>query len=173
MKAFVFATLAVLGLSFASPVAQANWNEVKSPFWTCDLHFNARGTDVQFVIGYNKIKGYGELNCIDSYGLRETIPLYIEIGTRLVAPRLSFRPKVNIYGWASGIGLATDPQDLIDDYRTVEVTGAVGVGAGVALALQGNRNSATINLGLQGLTRSFGLAVGYTKVSLYDARYMR
>lgn len=134
---------------------------------TCSLEFEAKGTDIQILIGYSKLKGQGRITCIDGARKVEELPFKITIGTPVIFPRVSFVPSLVVHGRASGIAiLKGGPQVLIGKYLTIDIRGAIG-GAGFAksMSLEGQDNDLSFDLEMDDVD-GFGIAVGGTIVTL-------
>ena len=134
---------------------------------TCNLAFEAKGTDIQILIGYSKLVGRGEIACVDTTGKQEKLKIKVTVGTPVIFPRVAFAPSLIVHGGASGIGiLKGGPKVLLDRYLTIDVRGALGTaGFARALVLEGENNGLSFNLGLEDV-EGFGIAVGATHVSL-------
>jgi hypothetical protein len=163
MKTLILAALVALTPFTQSNTAQAM---VEEPIWNCALSFDARGYDIKAIfVGRTKIQGHGVLRCTDIAGNEEDYDVFVKIRSPLLSPRLSLMPRVRINAVSTGIGLATQPSDLFDIYHVVDARAAVGGGVGAAIALQGNRNSVTINLSAE-FSRGIGLAVGMSQLEI-------
>lgn len=159
------AALAVVATAFvATPKAEAR---IESPVYTCALKFQARGTDVQILVGYSKVSGHGTISCVDSIGNEQHMPVNVTFWSPAVFPRISIQPNVRVSGIASGIGVNFGgPSALLGRYLTVEAKAGVGpAGAGAAIALHGQNNAATINLSLMNV-KGFGITAGATLVDI-------
>lgn len=156
--------LMALALLFACPRANAAASPVTS---TCSFSFEAKGTDIQILIGYSKLKGSGKITCVNQATMKsEELPFTITIGTPVLFPRIAFAPSLVVHGEASGITiLKGGPKVLIGKYLTVDIRAAIGKGFARSLALEGQDNDLSISLDLEDI-EGFGIAVGGTVVNL-------
>lgn len=155
---------ALVGVSSAS--AQEVQPRLQEPLWTCGMEMEVSGMDIQILVGYSKLEGTGKISCVDIAGNTEVLPVKVTMGTPVLFPRLAFAPAISIKGLATGIGLASGgPSALLGNYLVVDAKIAVGAGLGGSLALLGQSNAVTINMGIQGV-EGFGIAVGGTFVKL-------
>ncbi len=153
----------VLSVCAAVSPRRANANPAGA---TCSLEFEAKGTDIQILIGYSKLKGNGRIICIDNAGKAAALPFKITIGTPVIFPRVSFVPSLVVRGRASGIViLKGGPQVILGKYLTIDVRGALG-GSGFAksMALEGQDGDLSFNLEMDDV-EGFGIAVGGTIVT--------
>lgn len=134
---------------------------------TCSLEFQAKGTDIQILIGYSKLVGRGKIICTEASGPTETLPIKVTVGTPVFFPRISFAPSLTVNGRASGIQiLKGGARVLLDKYLTVDIRAAIGhAGVAKSLALEGQNNGISFSLDLDDVD-GFGIAVGATNVTL-------
>ncbi len=167
MKDLAFSLLLlVTGLSVLGVISPLPAN-AKPAGSTCSLEFEAKGTDIQILIGYSKLKGSGRIACIDDSGKAEVLPFKMTIGTPVIFPRVSFVPSLVVRGRASGIAiLKGGPQVILGKYLTIDIRGALG-GSGFAksMALEGQDGDLSFNLEIDDVD-GFGIAVGGTIVTL-------
>ena len=149
-------------LSLSPSRAQA---VLDAPTTTCRLEFQVKGTDIQILLGYSKLRGKGKIECFDPSGAREERPIKVTIGTPLLFPRISFAPSLVVRGRAEKIKiLKGGPQVLLGSYNTLDVRAALVAGAAAIVALEGEDNGILINLNLHDV-EGFGLAAGGTVVT--------
>lgn len=132
----------------------------------CQLQFEAKGTDIQVLVGYSKLKGRGQIVCVAPDSRRENLAIKIQIGTPIIFPRVSFAPSLSVHGASGDIQvLKGGPRAILGRYLTVDIRAALGDGFASTLALQGENNGLTFELGLDDV-EGFGIAVGGTVVQI-------
>lgn len=158
---FLLPLFAAVFIAISLPSAQAFAQA------TCALEFQAKGTDIQILIGYSKLVGKGKITCVDASGKAENLPIKVTVGTPVFFPRISFAPLLTVNGAASGIQiLKGGARVLLDKYLTVDIRAAIGhAGVAKSLALEGETNGLSFGLDLDDVD-GFGLAVGATNVTL-------
>lgn len=131
--------------------------------WLCNLEFDARGTDIQILIGYSKISGIGEITCINQLD-GETISrrVGVTLGTPIVFPRISFGPSVHVIGSASVPMDSGEPRALLGTYLTVDARLGHSI---LMLQLLKQNSSFAFDLNLRGVD-GFGIAVGGTTIEI-------
>lgn len=168
MKTFTFGLTAIafstiFSLSSFPSRADAEVAPIGSSM--CHLNFEVKGTDIQILIGYSRLKGRGVIVCRDEAGQTTSTDMKVSIGTPVLFPRISFAPSLIVRGAADGVRiLKGGPSVLFGKYMTLDIRLAVGGGVGTSLALEGEDNGLSINLGLQDV-EGFGLAAGGTIVT--------
>lgn len=127
--------------------------------YACGLKFMAHGSDVQFLIGHEEISGHGKVVCRSSKGKKVEMPVKITISAPFIFPRVAFEPHVCMRGVATGVGLITDPAQILGQYLVVDARAAVGVGASVSASLHGYNNGLSLNMSLAAV-EGLGIAAG-------------
>jgi hypothetical protein len=147
--------LTAVAILFSAQFAQGN---VEAPIWDCSLSFDVQGGGVKILIGKYKLRGEGEINCIDIDGNTQSIPALVTIGLSPLSPKIALG-KMHLVGWATGVGLAQSPYDLFGNYLVGNVTGSFFVGAGADVALHGTNKALTLNAAVQAVS-GFGVDIG-------------
>lgn len=133
---------------------------------TCSLEFQVKGTDIQILVGYSRLRGIGSVSCIDASGKQTSLPVKVTVGTPILFPRVSFAPSLVVRGAATGIQiLDKGPEALRGKYLTLDIRVALGQGAASILQLESEDGGTVIQLGLHDV-EGFGLAVGGTIVTI-------
>lgn len=131
--------------------------------WVCKLQFDARGTDIQILIGYSKISGLGDITCTNQQdGQTTSQRVGVVIGTPVVFPRISFGPSIHVIGTATVPMDSGDPRAFLGTYLTVDARLGRSI---LMLQLLKQNSSLAFDLDLEGVD-GFGIAVGGTKVEI-------
>lgn len=157
--------LAAAALLFSAQFAQA---DIKEPVWSCNLTFDVKGGGLKLLVGYFRLKGYGEITCADVQGNVERIPVAVTLGAKPVSLSVGVG-SLRLVGIATGIGIATQPQDLLGSYLVGSIRGAIGVGAGADMALHASDNSLTINAAVQAVA-GLGANLGFDVMTIEALR---
>ncbi|MBK7891319.1 MAG: hypothetical protein IPJ84_10865 [Bdellovibrionales bacterium] len=148
----------IFGLSFAPNNAEASTKP-----WVCKLEFDARGTDIQILIGYSKISGLGDITCTNQQdGQTTSQRVGVVLGTPVVFPRISFGPSIHVKGTASVPMDSGDPRAFLGTYLTVDARLGRSI---LMLQLLKQNSSLAFDLDLEGVD-GFGIAVGGTTVEI-------
>ena len=161
---FVLTTSLILSVFGSAFGAQAH-AQAPTGSSNCHLNFEVKGTDIQILVGYSRLRGRGVIVCRDNAGTSTSTDMKVTIGTPVLFPRISFAPSLTVRGAADKIRiLKGGPQVIFGKYMTLDIRVAIGGGVGTSLALEGEDNGLTINLGLQDV-EGFGLAAGGTIIT--------
>lgn len=159
-KLIVFVVLAIVG-SFSLPSTAT-----AATLLNCNLEFQVKGTDIQILIGYSRLRGAGSIACLDPSEKQVILPIKVTIGTPILFPRVSFAPSLIVRGAATGIRVLADgPAALRGKYLTLDIRAALGQGAASILDLESEDGGTVIQLRLHDV-EGFGLAVGGTIVTI-------
>jgi len=160
VKAFTLSLALLLGgLTFSERSEAAS-------VLTCGLDFQVKGTDIQILVGYSRLRGVGTISCIDASGKKTSLPIKVTVGTPILFPRVSFAPWLIVRGSATDVKfLGQGPETLRGKYLTLDIRVAVDRGAASILALESEDGSIVIDLILDDV-EGFGLAVGGTIVTI-------
>ena len=153
--------LAATALMFSTQMASA---QVEAPVWNCTLAFNIKGGGLKLLVGSFKLRGPGEINCVDIAGNVEQLPVWVEMGG---AP-ISFSAgigRLHLVGLATGVGIAGQPQDLLGTYLVGSIRGSLIVGAGADLALHAAERAVTLNAAVQAIA-GFGGNIGLDTMTI-------
>lgn len=165
MKYASWSALFALLLSITLISFGANANP--KPRAICSFTFEAKGTDIQVLIGYSKLRGEGKILCVNADREAEELPFKITIGTPVIFPRLSFAPSLVVRGGADSIEVPQGgAKSILDQYITMDFRAAIGT-AGYAnfLGLVGEKNKLEFTLALDNI-EGFGIAVGGTQITI-------
>lgn len=161
MRKLLLAMVAVSGLFAGYAHAQ---NEVQAPLWQCALTFNAHGGGAQLIVGTFKMKGNGNIRCLDIAGNTEVIPVRVTLATRPIALNAALG-AFTFAGVSSGVGVASGPEALLGTYYTYSTNGAFLVGYGTNISIHGGAEAVNLNLGLNAIG-GIGAQYGITKVTI-------
>ena len=165
VSTFLVCTLMSSPLTPTHAFAQTSATSPVSGLSTCQLNFEVKGTDIQILVGYSRLKGQGVITCRDDAGQTTSTKMKVTIGTPVLFPRISFAPSLTVRGASDEIRiLKGGPAVIFGKYLTLDIRIAVGGGRGTSLALEGEENGLSINLSLQDV-EGFGLAAGGTIVT--------
>ncbi len=160
MKRIITLALASAAIMTAS-AAQA---EVEAPLYSCALTFNVKGGGIKVFVGHFRLRGPGEINCIDLAGNVETIPVNVVMGGSPISLGVG-AGYMNLAGLATGIGLSGSPQDLLGTYFAGSMRGSLLVGAGAELALHAADRALTLNASVQAVS-GLGANVGFDYLNI-------
>lgn len=153
---------AAIVLSWVLGIASNNAEASTKP-WVCKLAFDARGTDIQILIGYSKISGLGDITCTNQQdGQKTSQRVGVVLGTPVVFPRISFGPSIHVRGKASVPMDSGDPRAFLGTYLTVDARLGRSV---LMLQLLKQNSSLAFDLDLEGVD-GFGIAVGGTTIEI-------
>ena len=157
--------LAAAALLFSTQIAQAqNNDQVQTPVYTCSLSFDVQGGGIRVFVGSFKLKGPGQITCVDFMGNTEVIPVKVSIGAAPLAFSIGIG-RMHVLGFASGIGLAGQPSDLLGHYLVGSVRGSLLVGAGADLALHAADRALTLNAAVQAVSGA-GVSIGFDHLTI-------
>lgn len=159
--------LIVALFTFGILAAASAHADVQQPVWQCALTFTASGGGVQIIVGEFRMSGPGKISCVDVAGNTQVMPVTVIMGGSVVAANAGIG-YFKLAGAASGIGVASGPQDLLGGYVNAGAEVGVIVGGGANLSLHGGHSAVTLNLGLNVLA-GLGLQVGITGVEIASA----
>lgn len=153
--------IAAAALLFSAQFAQA---EVEAPLYTCSLSFDVQGGGLRVFVGHFKLKGPGQIDCVDIAGNTESIPVTVTIGASPIAFSVGIG-QMRVLGMASGIGLAEDPSTLLGNYVVGGIRGSLLVGAGADLSLHAAHGALTMNASVQAVSGA-GVNVGFDRLTI-------
>lgn len=153
------AMMVVFGAQFANA-------QVQAPIWDCTLSFDVDGGGLKVFAGHFQMTGEGYISCNDIHGNYEDIPVFVTLGSQKPLSLNISAGKLRLMGLAKGVGVATQPSDLLGDYLVAGITGSLFFGGGINLAAHNSVNSTTLNLSLQ-LASGFGFSLGVDYLSIY------
>lgn len=162
LVAAVAVTSPALAKTHKTPKAQAPY--------TCGLTFVAEGSAFQIGIGFLNLTGPGTVTCVDARGGETVLPVDVTVSNPPIFPVVAIAPRLVIQGVATGIGIHTaGPESIFGTYLAGTAQGAFGVGLGAVVALQGDDNALSFNLGLNG-SAGLGVAAGFTTITIAPAQ---
>jgi hypothetical protein len=95
----------------------------------CHLNFEVKGTDIQILLGYSRLRGQGVITCVDAVGKTTSTNMKVTVGTPLLFPRISFAPSLTVRGAADQIRiLKGGPEVIFGKYMTLDIRFAFGEG---------------------------------------------
>ena len=149
----------IASLALVITASQASFAEIQEPLWKCAMTFDIQGGGLKVLVGKFDLQGPGHVSCVDVLGNREEIPVYVTLGGAPLTLSAGVG-QLEVFGMATGIGIAGTPSDLLGHYIVGGVRGSLFIGAGADMALHATHRSFTLNVSVQAV-RGWGANIGF------------